>query len=249
MWKLPKAPLAVVLLSGSLLVAQTSTLGVKPPFQPPQTISVTDVPCPMTSLASGTVVLDVVVDENGNVGDVEVRRDIDSLTPVAVHAVKKWKFSPATFEGSAVASTMMVAVTFRPASVLTQPVNLPPLIARTEEGGTQPSFVPAEVTSATFPSYPNALMPGTVILEVTLNETGKPLGTKVLQDLPPFTSEAVSAVESWKFKPATFNGSPIQSKIVLAFVFRIPYTNPPSANSGHNPVSQPSGAGHSSSPR
>ena len=77
------------------------------------------------------------------------------------------------------------------------------------------------MTHATFPTYPaNAPNPGTAILEATINEAGKAQRTKVLRDAPPFTTMAIQAIEDWRFTPATLNGRPVESKVVLVFCFR-----------------------------
>jgi outer membrane biosynthesis protein TonB len=210
----------MVLGSAQALTAQTVTLRVKPPFQPAETLSVTDITVPYLSTANGTVVLDALITETGKVQEVEVRRDIPSLTELAVRAVGDWKFSPATLAGKAIPSRMPVAVTFRPPGALGAPVPLPSFKPRSE-AEIQAEFQPAEVTHAVFPKYPyNTVIAGSVVLEVTLSATGKAQETKVLRDLPPLTAEAKAVVGDWRFMPATFNGHPVRSRIVLAFVSR-----------------------------
>jgi TonB family protein len=187
-------------------------------FQPPEAVSVSDVTIPFRSIAIGTVVLDVMISEEGELRNVQVRRDVASETEEAVRSVKTWKFAPAKFNGKAITSRMTVAVTFNPAPPLSENIPLPPLIHQDDEARIQSSFQPAEVTRATFPTCPvNALNPGTVILEASINEVGKAQGTKVLRDAPPFTAAAIQAIEDWRFIPATLNGRPVESKVVLVF--------------------------------
>ena len=192
-------------------------------FQPPEAVSVSDVTIPARSVANGTVVLDVMISEEGEVKNVQVRRDIESETEEAVRSVKTWKFAPAKFNGKAVTSRMTVAVTFNPIPPLSENVPLPPLIHQDDEARIQSSYQPPEVTRATFPTYPiNAVMPDTVILEVSINEAGKAQSPKVLRDAPPFTPMAIQAIEDWRFMPATLNGKLVASKVVLVFCFRQP---------------------------
>jgi TonB family protein len=192
-------------------------------FQSVKAVSVDDITKPDFSIANGTVVLDVLVSEKGKVRDVQVRRDIVSLTEVAVRSVRTWTFEPAKFEGKAVKSRMTVAVTFNPASTLAANVPLPPLLHQGDEARIQSDFQPPEVTFAAFPRYPaGAIGPGTVILEATINEAGKVQSAKVLRDAPPYTDKAVQVVGDWRFLPATLNGRPLASKAILAFVFRLP---------------------------
>ena len=200
----------------------------KPNFQPVEAVSVSDVICPVTSLGIGTVVLDVLISESGNVKDIEVRRGIPSLTEGAVRSVRAWTFEPARFEGKAVTSRIAVAITFNPASELVVAnVPLPPLVRENDQARIQSSFQPAEVIFAAFPKYPHGAvqLAATVVLEATVNEAGKVQSTRVLRDVPPFTAKAIQAVGDWRFMPATFSGRPVESRVVLAFNFRQPVVN------------------------
>jgi TonB family protein len=216
----------MVLASVQALIAQTGAPAEKPSFQPAETLSVTDIPVPMLSVANGTVMLDVVITETGKTEKVEIRRDIVSLTDVAVQAVKDWKFSPVILEGKPLASRMTVAVTFRPPAPYSDPVPLPALIPQSD-AAIQAKFQPAEVIHAEFPKYTvTSFASGAVVLEVALNEKGEPGEAKVLLDLPPFTEQAKAVVGQWRFMAATLNGKPVPSNIVLAFVSRPPVQSP-----------------------
>ena len=216
----------MVLGSVHALIAQTEVPKEKPPFQSVETLSVTDIPALNSCVAIGTVILDVLITDTGEVQKVEVRRDIACLTQLAVHAVEDWKFSPATLEGKAIASRVPVAVTFRPPSPFADPVPFPALISQSE-AAIQAEFQPAEVIHAEFPKYAvSTFAAGAVVLEVTLNEKGEAGEAKVLRDLPPFTEEAKAVVAEWRFMAATFNGKPVPSKIVLAIVSPPPASLP-----------------------
>jgi TonB-like protein len=205
----------MVIASTPTLTAQTDSESNKSPFHPAETISVTDITVPVAG--NGTVVLNAVISDKGEVQKVEVRRDIDVLTPLAVQAVRDWKFSPATLDGKAVTSRMPVAVTFRPPGSAA-PVPHPTLMPQSD-AAIQAEFQPAEVTRAGFPRYPaTTVVAGAVVLEVTVTQKGEAEDIKVLRDLPPLTDEAKDVVGNFRFMAATFNGRPIQSKIVLAFV-------------------------------
>jgi hypothetical protein len=214
--------------SAHALTAQTVTLRAKPSFQAAETLSANDITVPILCAANGTVVLDAFITETGEVQKVEVRRDIACLTQLAVHAVEDWKFSPATLAGKAIASRMPVAVTFRPPSPFADPVPFPALIPQSE-AAIQAEFQPAEVIHAEFPRYATGTIfaAGAVVLEVTLSEKGETGEVKVLRDLPPYTEGAKAVVGQWRFMAATFNGRPVQSKMVLAFVSHPPAINTP----------------------
>jgi outer membrane biosynthesis protein TonB len=169
-----------------------------------------------------------MISDEGEVRNVQVRRDLASVTEEAVRSVRTWKFAPARFNGKAVTSRMTVAVTFNPATVLAANVPLPPLIHQDDEARIQSRFQPPHVTRAAFPTHAGyALGPGTVILQASINEAGKAQSTKVLREAPPFTPGAVQAIEDWRFTPATLDGRPVESKVVLVFCFRQPVLTRP----------------------
>jgi hypothetical protein len=220
--------LAMIILGTShVLWGQSDTVSDEPPFEPAKTLSVTDFTVPLSSVASGTLVLDAVITDTGKVQKVEMRRDIASLTEVAVKSVKEWAFSPATFAGKAISSRMPVAVTVRPPLADVGPTPLPELKPQTE-AGIQAAFQPAEVLHAVFPTYSaaNQVYAITVVLEITLSATGKLKDAKVLMDAPPATADAEAALEDWRFMSATWNGHPVTSTAVVVFVFKPPVYQP-----------------------
>ncbi len=199
----------------------------KAQFQPPEVSSASSIPDQPLSAANGTLVLDVLVSEKGEVSDIEVRRDLPPLTNLTIGSVKTWRFVPGKVRGRFVAERVTVAVNFNPPSVLGGNVPLPPLEPQEDQARLHSSYQPPDVTFAVMPSYPfNAAGPGTVVLVVNVDETGKVQSTKVVRDAPPFTAKALLAAVDWKFLPATLNGKPIRSTSILAFVFRLPNIPP-----------------------
>ncbi len=75
---------------------------------------------PVNSVAVGTVVLDVTVSTDGTLKNVAVIRDVPSLTSGAMAAVKGWTINPATFNGKAIASRLVVAFVFRSPTMTAQ---------------------------------------------------------------------------------------------------------------------------------
>ena len=63
----------------------------------------------------GTVMMDVVVQPDGTVGDVNVTKSLDKeygLDDEAVNAVKQWVFDPGTKDGKAVAVLVQIEMSF-----------------------------------------------------------------------------------------------------------------------------------------
>lgn len=97
--------------------AQSKMKQVPAQFDPPSVVSTVEAVYPLQSVASGTVVLEVSLDENAKITDVRVVRGIPSLTQPAEHAVKQWKFQAARLDGKPVASRIVVAFSFVPPNV------------------------------------------------------------------------------------------------------------------------------------
>jgi protein TonB len=67
-----------------------------------------------TAKVSGSVLLSVVVDENGDAQDIQVARSLDEgLDQSAIDAVRQWRFSPATEDGKPVSVAAKIEVNFR----------------------------------------------------------------------------------------------------------------------------------------
>ena len=83
-----------------------------------------------------------------------------------------------------------------------------------------------EKLSAPQPQYTEiarkARIQGIVVLQATIDKNGDVTDTKVLKPLPMGLAEAaVSAVEQWKFKPATLNGRPVAVYYNLTVTFQL----------------------------
>jgi TonB family protein len=66
----------------------------------------------MQARVAGTVILEALVDERGNVADARVARSIPLLDQAALDAVKQWQFKPATLNGEAVPVIVQIEMNF-----------------------------------------------------------------------------------------------------------------------------------------
>jgi len=80
----------------------------------PEVIAATYPPDGSGRVVSGTVVLRVLVEADGQQSLVRVVRDVPTLTAPALVTIKDWKFSPAALDGKNAASGIVVAFAFRP---------------------------------------------------------------------------------------------------------------------------------------
>jgi protein TonB len=65
------------------------------------------------SHVDGIVILDVIIDETGNVTSTHVLKSVTLLDQAAIDAVRLWKFTPARLNGQAIPIVMTVTVAFR----------------------------------------------------------------------------------------------------------------------------------------
>jgi protein TonB len=73
-------------------------------------------PIAIAARVQGTVVLEAVIDAEGNVEDLRVRESIPLLDAAAMEAVLQWKYEPTRLNGRAVPVVMLVRVEFQLAS-------------------------------------------------------------------------------------------------------------------------------------
>jgi len=81
-------------------------------------------------------------------------------------------------------------------------------------------FEPAQIVSAAEAFYPpTSIASGTVVLRLTVGESGQVEDVRVVRDIPSLTQEAVRSAMKWKFRPAALDGRPIRTGVVAAFTF------------------------------
>ncbi len=90
-----------------------------PPFRydAASVVSVVEAVYPLQSVVSGTVVLEVSLDEEGKITSIRVVQGIASLTEPAVNALQQWKFRGAKLDGKPVSSKVTAAFSFVPPNV------------------------------------------------------------------------------------------------------------------------------------
>ena len=60
----------------------------------------------------GVVIIEALIDTNGNVADAKILRSVAMLDQAAVDAVRQWRFTPTMLNGAAVPILMTVTVNF-----------------------------------------------------------------------------------------------------------------------------------------
>jgi TonB family protein len=88
-------------------------------------------------------------------------------------------------------------------------------------------FDPPAVVNAVQAIYPlNSVVSGTVVLELSLDDTGKITDIHVVKGIGSLTEPAEQSARQWSFQAAKLDGRPVSSKIVLAFSFVPPNVGP-----------------------
>lgn len=169
----------------------------------------------LSVVMGGTVVLQVAVDEAGRIERLDVVHGIPSLTEEAERSVQHWKFRPATLGGRPLTSVLVAAFSFSRPVPLGPTLKLAPQAVEPDQ-----AFEPIQILSATPALYPaQIVMPGTVILDLTISCSGAIETIKTLHAIPNLTRQAKRAVEQWKFQPARLDGKPVASSMIASFTF------------------------------
>jgi hypothetical protein len=206
----------VSMLAG--LVVQTSWSG--PAFVAPGISTAGNIAYPTNVMTPGIVTLMANLDNSGNVQNLDVLRDLPSLTSVASAAVKNWGFTPASLDGQVVPSVLPISVVFNPGGVgySSQTIS----IAQATPGASA-EYMPPQITAASYATYPAmSVSSGAVVLDVVVGSSGKVAKVHVVRGVQSLTPQATKAVKTWTFSAATFQGTPISSHMVIAFVFPSP---------------------------
>jgi TonB family protein len=106
----------------------------------------------------------------------------------------------------------------------------------------QNQFVPAaRYRSGELPSIPiQAVGGGEVLIELTVAADGRVAAARALQTTPLFTEALSDVVPGWQFVPAEEAGKPIESKVLVAGLFRPPSLNTPTLGELPRDVAAPS---------
>jgi TonB family protein len=214
-----------VLVLTMLAPPWTITCEAKEPahFVPANVSRAGNIPYPTNSLDAGVVTLSIDLDKTAQVTGVGILRDISSVSGPAAEAVRSWTYTPATRDGKPVASTLTINIVYDPGFLGADNIPLPPPSQVQPVSTKDPAFFPAQLNTATFGPYlAKTKVQGTVVLDVTLDKNGNIANVATLREVPPLTASATGALKNWNFSAATYEGNPIQSNMIVAFVFRSP---------------------------
>lgn len=172
-------------------------------------------------IRSGTVVLELIINEKGEVWQVRVLDGPLSLIDAALDAVRQWRYAPTIVDGlpSPVITTAKVRVVVQDE----EPANCGAAAPRLEPIPTGGNVQESKLLRKAEPIYPKEFRGrGTILLQVTVNEQGDVYEVRILR-CPSIMEKAVlAAVCRWKYSPTFLNGAPVPVISTAAIEFNLP---------------------------
>lgn len=179
----------------------------------------------------GAVVLRVTIEKGGRVSNIEVVSGDPLLVKAALDAVAQWRY--AAMETGVITKVKINFTLAKDAAAPSpQPVPSPsPAPAPNATNDKTVYNIGDGVTApkATYHPEPNytkkakdAKIQGQVKLDVVVDEQGNVSDVKVTKSLDEgLDQQAVTAVKTWKFQPATKDGKPVSCKVAIEVSFRL----------------------------
>lgn len=214
-----------------LLVCVARPISAQQIYEPSEVTSAGDAYVPYQVLFDGLFILDVFLNDSGEVQRIKALRDPGSMLGAAKKSVQKWKFQPASKEGKSAPSRMTVSFVYRPPNwgiaAPVPPKGFSPVLPPDQsDSSLHGNYVPVGVLSFSYPEYPvNSVSWGSVVVQLTVDGSGRITGVDFLHGMEGFNNLVSKALKAWRFQAATFNGKSIPSKTIIAFVFQPPSSN------------------------
>jgi TonB family protein len=123
---------------------------------------------------------------------------------------------------------MTVSFVYRPPNygnaAAVAPTNLTPVLPPGQStSSARDNYVPVGILSFAYPAYPvNSVAWGSVVVQLTVDGSGDVKAVEFLHGMAGFNNFVSDALKKWRFQAATFNGKPVTSKTVVAFIFQTP---------------------------
>jgi TonB family protein len=162
----------------------------------------------------GSVLLSVVVDADGQPGDVQVVRPLGlGLDESAVENVRRWQFRPGTKGGTAVAVRANQEVFFRTGRDLWD-WHAVRVIFLAPDGAARPVLVKTK-----FPATVDEEENASVTISFDVGRNGLPGSASVVKSSDPkWEQDLLAALRGWRFRPGTQNGKPVVVRAWFEFV-------------------------------
>ena len=216
----------LTLITTAVLVAAISA---QQPYAPARYARGAPPALPAMTVGGGQAFLELTIRPNGTVEAIKPLRSTAPFTQVLSDAVNGWQFTPALEdvvgadgkqEGPRnVASKVLVAGLFRAPTLVT------PTLGEQPADTAAPSAEVAYPSSTQEPPFPpQALSGGVVMIEASIDTSGRVSAARVIASSPAFDQAALDAARRWRFKPARIKGHATFTYAYLVFGFPQPVT-------------------------
>ncbi|CAN5185809.1 hypothetical protein BH20ACI1_BH20ACI1_22680 [soil metagenome] len=169
--------------------------------------------------ASGTVNVQVTIDEDGNVTSANAVSGHPLLRSAAVDAALQAKFAPTQFSGQAVKVTGVIVYNFNPAASADPSQTQMPVSDKNISGG----VLNGKALNLAIPAYPAAAKAvgaeGAVRVQVTIDENGDVVSASAVSGHPLLRQAAETAAFASKFKPTLLNGQAVRVTGIISYNF------------------------------
>jgi len=192
-------------------LSSEATVSYGEEFLPPKLIKEAAPEYPFSALKSkiqGAVVIGFIVGTDGRVNGTKILKSIPALDGAAVVAVKKWVYEPFLLEDKPRPFALTLSVKFS-ASMSSRKTGMKP----------------PKLIKQVSPVYPEEAkksnIEGTVVLGITIGDSGQVTEVKVLESVPGLDWAAIDAVKEWKYAGASFDGKPIPYVTTVSIKFSL----------------------------
>ncbi len=180
----------------------------------------------------GSITVEALVSETGDVENVHVVPGDPLLTGAARDAASKWKFKPATLDGKSTAAVIKISFNFvlSDASQATDGVHgevgpataLPQLVKLSQK------VMDGRIVTRVNPEYPQALrdmrVQGSVVLAARIDKEGKVADVHVISGPKYLVPSSIEAVKKWRYKPYTISGRAVEVDTEIQVNFSLQMT-------------------------
>src|SRR5215469_2535605 len=190
------------------------------------------------SHTQGDVLIDVIVDESGNVQTAKLTNCANcssSLGDAALGTVRKWTYQPTVVDGNPVPVRSWIAFRFRfliepSIEILTRSESSTPSLEAFKTVTFRKLRISSGVAEANLihkvePKYPDKAkaehIQGDVVMQCVIDKEGKLVVTKVLSGDPVLAEASLKAVSQWRYKPYTLNGEPVEVETAITIKFHM----------------------------
>jgi TonB family protein len=172
---------------------------------------------PVSGREGAFAILEIQVSARGEVTDAVELGGAAPIADLVRQYVVDWRFEPARNDrDEPVALRVLVAFVNRAPALVG---SIPPL-PKAPRPAEASSEIPFPERMAMPPLPPQASLPGAVLLEVEIGKDGEVASADVARSSDGFDGVALDTIGSWKFAPATRNGTAVAARAYVLFAFR-----------------------------